>query len=72
MPYCTLSGLAGESAETNIQILTLCLLRDILAIVNKLSLSVEQRNDPTEIIQAIKWHMDGQINESVEFCNLQS
>jgi len=70
--YCTLSGLIDESAETKVQVLTLCLLRDTLAIVNNLGLSQKQRNDPTAIIQAIKRHIDGQINESVERRNLQS
>jgi len=70
--YCTLSGLTGESDATKVQVLTLCLSRDTLTIVNNLGLSEEQRNNPTAIIQAITQHKDGQINESVERCNLRS
>ena len=70
--YCTLSGLAGESAATKVQVLTLCLSRETLSIVNNLGLSEEQRSDSAAIIQAIKRHIDGQINESVERRNLRS
>ena len=64
--YCTLSGLAEESAATKVQVLTLCLSRETLAIVNNLGLTPEQRQDASAIITAIKRHIDGHINESVE------
>ena len=70
--YCTLSGLAGEDAATKVQVLTLCLSRETIAIVNNLGLSEEQRNNVDTVIQAIKRHIDGQINESVERRNLRS
>jgi len=70
--YRTLSGLADTEAATQVQVLTLCLSRETLAIVNNLGLSDEQRNDVNAIIQAIKYHIDGQINESVERRNLRS
>ena len=70
--YCTLSGLAGEAAETKVQVLTLCLSRETLTIVNNLGLTEEQRNDVDTVIRAIKCHIDGQINESVECRNLRS
>ena len=70
--YCTLSGLAGEEAATKVQVLTLCLSRETLAIVNNLGLTEEQRNSVDAIITAIKRHIDGQINESVERRNLRS
>ena len=63
--YCTLSGLTGEEAATKVQVLTLCLSRETLAIVNNLGLTDEQRNSVDAIITAIKRHIDGQINESV-------
>ena len=72
MSYCTLSGLANEAAETKVQALTLYLSRETLAIVNNLGLLVEQRKDVDTIIRAIKRHIDGQINESVERRNLRS
>ena len=70
--YCTLSGLAGEDAATKVQVLTLCLSRETIAIVNNLGLSEEQRNNVDTVIQAIKRHIDGQINESIERRNLRS
>ena len=70
--YCTLSGLAGEEAATKVQVLTLCLSRETLAIVNNLGLTDEQRNSVDAIITTIKRHIDGQINESVERRNLRS
>ena len=70
--YCILSGLASKEAEIKVQALTLCLSRETLAIVNNLGLSVEQRKDVDTIIRAIKHHIDGQINESVERRNLRS
>jgi len=39
--------------------------------VNNLGLSEEQRNDSAAIIEAIKWHIHGQISESVEHLNLR-
>ena len=70
--YCTLSGLADEAAATKVQVLTLCLSRETLAIVNNLGLSEEQRNNVDTIIRAIKRHIDSQTNESVERRNLRS
>ena len=43
--YSTLSGMADESAATKVQVLTLCLSRETLAIVNNVGLSEEQRQD---------------------------
>lgn len=51
---------------------TFCLLRETLAIVNNLGLSVGQRNDVDAIISTIKCHINGQINESVDRHNLRS
>ena len=70
MSHFTLSGLADHSATTKVQVLTLCLLRESLTIVNNLSLTEEQKQDTTAIITTIKRHIDEQINESVEQCNL--
>ena len=68
--YSTLSGLSDASAETKVQVLTLCLSRETLAVVNNLGLTEEQKRDSDAIITAIKRHIDGQLNESVEQSNL--
>ena len=64
--YSTLSGLSGESADTQVQALTLCFSRETLTVVNNLGLSAEDRNSVNAIITAIKCHVDGHINESME------
>ena len=58
------------SAETKVLVLTLCLSRETLAVVNNLGLTEEQKQDADTIITAIKCHIDRQRNESVERRNL--
>ena len=43
--YSTLSELDNQSAATKVQVLTLCLLREPLTIVNNLGLTEEQKQD---------------------------
>jgi len=64
--YSTLSGLGGESADTQVLALTLCFSRETLTVVNNLGLSIEDRNCANAIIMAIKCHVDRHINESME------
>ena len=64
--YLSLSGLAGESAGTKVQALTLCFSRETLTIVDNLGLTPEQKSDVDAIITAIKRHIDGLVNESME------
>ena len=66
LSYATLSGLSEESVETKVQVLTLCLSRETLSIVSNLGLTAAQMKDVDIIITAIKRHIDGQVNESVE------
>jgi len=68
--YNILSGLTGETAATQVQVLTLCLSQETLTIVNNLGLTKGQKQDGSAIITAIKCHIDGHINESVEQHNL--
>ena len=69
--YSTLSGLSNASAETKVQVLSLCLSRETLAVVNNLGLTEEQKQDAEAIITVVKRHIDGQLNESVERRNLR-
>ena len=64
--YLSLSGLAGESADTKVKALTLYFSRETLAIVDNLGLTTEQKGDVDAIITAIKRHIDGLVNESME------
>ena len=64
--YVSLSGLTDEPAATKVQALTLCFSRETLTIVDNLGLTPEQKSDVNAIIAAIKRHVDGHINESME------
>ena len=64
--YLSLSGLAIESAETKVQVLTLCFSRETLTVVDNLGLTTEQKGDMDVIITAIKCHIEGLVNESME------
>ena len=64
--YVSLSGLSDEPAATKVQALTLCFSREMLTIVDNLGLTIEQKGDVNAIIAAIKRHIDGHVNESME------
>ena len=64
--YSTLSGLSEEPAATKVQALTLCFSRETLTVVDNLGLTTEERNDSSAIIAALKRHVEGHINESME------
>ena len=64
--YVNLSGLSEESAETKVQALNLCFSRETRKIVNNLGLTTQQKKDVDAIIRAIKNHIDGHRNESME------
>ena len=65
--YVNLSGLPSEeSAETKVQALNLCFSRETLTIVNNLGLNTEQKKGVDVIMRAIKNHIDGHRNESME------
>ena len=50
--YSSLSGLAREDTTKQVKGLTLCLSREMLAIVHNLGLSEEQMKQPDAVIQA--------------------
>ena len=64
--YLSLSGLSDQSAEKQVQALTLCFSRETLTIVDNLGLTDDQRKSVKEIVTAIEAYVNGQINESVE------
>ena len=64
--YSTLSGLSEEPAATKVQALTLCFSRETLTVVDNLGITTEERNDSSAIIAALKRHVEGHINESME------
>ena len=64
--YRSLFGLDKESATKQVQALALCFSHDMLSIVQNLGLTEEQRGSVDETIRAIKRHVDGHINKTVE------
>ena len=52
--YISLSGLAGEDAQKQVQALMLCFSRETLSIVQNLGLTEEEKKSVDSIILAIK------------------
>ena len=69
--YCSLSGLGREAATKQVKALTLCFLRETLAIVQNLGLTEDQMKDTGEIIDAMQRYVDGHTNETVERRNFR-
>ena len=70
--YADLSGLSGQDvdAATKVKALKLCLTMESREILNSLGLTDEQMASHTQIISAMKTHVQGQINETIERRNL--
>jgi len=64
--YISLSGLAEEDAQKQIQAPMLRFSRETLSIVQNLKLTTEENKSVDAIICAIKQYVDGHINESME------
>ena len=71
LAYRSLSGLGSEQAAKQVQALQLCFSRETLNIVENLGLTNAQKKYQALIIAALKVHVDGQINETVERRNLR-
>ena len=69
--YCSLSGLGKEAATKQVKTLTVCFLRETLAIVQNLGLTEDQMKDTGEIIDAMQRYVDGHTNETVEQRNFR-
>lgn len=71
LAYRSLSGLSGEPPEKQVQALQLCFSRKTLNVVENLGLTSDQKKDQAQIIAALKQHVKGRINETVERRNLR-
>ena len=71
LAYRSLSGLGDEPAQTQVQALHLCFSRETLNIMGNLGLTDAQKQDQAEIIAALRQHVEGKINETVERRNLR-
>ena len=69
--YINLSGLDKEEQSKQVQALTLCFSRETLTIVENLGLTVTQRGNVKDIVDAIQRYVEGHINESVERRNFR-
>ena len=70
--YFSLSDLDDQTAEKQVQALTLSFSRETLTIVENLGLTDAQHKSTKEIITNIEAYVNGQINESVERCAFRS
>ena len=70
LAYRSLSGLSAEAATKQVQALKLCFSRETLNVVDNLGLTEDQKKDQEQIIAALKRHVAGQVNETIERRNL--
>ena len=71
LAYRSLSGLSNEPAAKQVQALQLCFSRETLNIVDNLRMTNAQKKDQTQVIAALKQHVEGRINETIERRNLR-
>ena len=71
LAYRSISGLGNEPATKQVQALQLCFSRETLNIVDNLGLTNAQKKDQAQIIAALKQHVEGRINETIERRNLR-
>ena len=69
--YISLSGLADEDQQKQVQALMLCFSHVTLLIVQNLGLSETEIKKVDLIIHAIKCYVDGHVNETVERWNFR-
>ena len=71
LAYRSLSGLSGKPATKQVQALQLCFSRETLNIVENLGLTNAQKKDQAQIIAALKQHVEGRVNETIERRNFR-
>ena len=71
LAYRSLSGLNAEPAAKRVQALQLCFSRETLNVVDNLGLTTDERKDQALIIAAMKSHVEGRVNETIERRNLR-
>ena len=71
LAYRSLSGLSAEPAAKQVQALQLCFSRETLNVVDNLGLTTDERKDQALIIAALKRHVEGRVNETIERRNLR-
>ena len=66
LAYRSLSGLSAKPAAKQVQALQLCFSRETLNVVDNLGLTTDERKDQAQIIAALKRHVEGRVNETIE------
>ena len=69
--YADVSGLNDENNATKYNVLRLAFSRETANVVDNLGLSADDRNQTDKIITALKQHVAGSINETVERNNFR-
>ena len=67
----TLSGLADSDAAIQVHALQFCMSRETLTIIENRGLTDAQKADQAQIIAALKQHVQGRINVTVECRNFR-
>ena len=71
LAYRSLSGLSNEAASKQVEALQLCFSRETLHVIENLGLTTEQKRDQALIIAALKQHVSGRVNETIERRNFR-
>ena len=69
--YIAVSGLSEENGDTKYHVLRLAFSRETASVVNNLGLPEEDKKKIDKIIQALKVHVEGAVNETVERRNFR-
>ena len=69
--YHAVSGLSDQEAETQYHMLRLAFSRNTATVIDNLDLPNDDRKKVDKIIEALKTHMQGTVNETVERRNFR-
>ena len=69
--YHAVSGLSDQEAETQYHVLRLAFSRDTATVIDNLGLANDNRKKVDKIIEALKTHIQGAVNETVERRNFK-
>ena len=64
--YQDVSGLSGEQNDRQVKVLKMCFQGETLTIVNHLGIPEGDRGNPASIVEALKAHVEGQVNKRAE------
>ena len=69
--YRAVSGLSNQEAETQYRVLRLAFSRDTVTVIDNLGLTDEDRKKVDKIVEALKTHLQGAVNKTLEQRNFR-